>query len=363
MLCVQKANNSFEHVSVIISTYNEAEVIGRKLDNISELNYPKEKMEILVLDDASTDGTGELASKKLAEKELFGRVIRFERRLGLNRSLNKAIEESKYDIICITDSDVMLERNSLKNAICVLKGFKDAGGVTGKVRPVSSSEGFAQSSEKAYRGFYDKMMLAESSLHSAFPGNGPLVIFDKTKISSKIPVEYGSSDGNIAMNVIKSGLRYIYVSNAIIFEPMPENLGQQRLQKVRRAQRLIQVFFHNYDVFLNKKFDKFGTKIFPLKFLIITLCPLIGLIGFSLLIASILLSQSVFLYQISLISLGVVAAFLLVFSNLRNSLSCFLFHQIYLVAGLFLSFRKSFYWRTIDRDSHIPLDAQGVDKV
>jgi cellulose synthase/poly-beta-1,6-N-acetylglucosamine synthase-like glycosyltransferase len=363
ILCLQKSKEVFEDVSVIISTYNEAEVIERKLENISELNYPKEKMEILVLDDASTDKTAELASRKIAEKKLLGKVIRNKNRIGLNQSLNMAIEKTKHDLICITDSDVMLEKNSLRNAMCVLKGFREAGGVTGKIQPVFKGKGVAQSNESIYRGFYDKMMIAESTMHSAFPGNGPLVIFDKTKVCSSIPVEYGSSDGNIAINVIKSGLRFIYVPNAIIFEPVPENLGQQRLQKVRRAQRLIQVFFHNRDIFLNKKFYGFGRKIFPLKFLIVSLCPLIGLFGLSLIITSILISQSFILYEISLISIAVFAALLLFNKKLRNTISSFVFHQIYLIAGLILSLRKSIYWRTIDRDSHIPLEEQGVENI
>jgi len=87
------------------------------------------------------------------------------------------------------------------------------------------------------------------------------------------------------MNIIKSGYRFIYIPDAVIVEPVPENIGQQRLQKVRRAKRLIQVFLHNSDVFLNKKYGKFGRIIFPLKFLMVAVCPLlmaIGLIFFAL---------------------------------------------------------------------------------
>jgi cellulose synthase/poly-beta-1,6-N-acetylglucosamine synthase-like glycosyltransferase len=348
---------------VIISTYNEAEVIERKIENISKLNYPKEKMEILVMDDASTDKTVELAKRKIDKKKIFGRVIKNQKRLGLNRSLNLAIKKAKYDLVCVTDSDVMLEKNALKNAISVLRGFKHAGGVTGKTQPVYKGNGIAQSNETVYRGFYDKMMMAESTVHSAFPGNGPLVIFDKKMVKSTIPLDYGSSDGNIAMNVIKSGFRFIYVPNAIIFEQVPENLGQQKLQKVRRAQRLIQVFFHNRDIFLNKKFEGFGTTIFPLKFLLLGLCPLIGLIGLILIISFIVLSQSFILYQFSLISIALLALVLLVNNRIRNMLSSFIFHQIYLIAGLFLSMQKSIYWETIDRDGQIPLEEQGAEKI
>lgn len=317
ILDAQELKGEFEDVSVIVSTYNEAEVIERKLDNIAELSYPKEKIEVLVIDDASTDKTSELAKRKIVEKNLCGRIIRNKIRLGLNRSLNMAIKEAKHDLVCITDSDVMLEKNSLQNAICVLRRFKEAGGVTGKIQPVFNGDGVAQKNESFYRKFYDKSMSSESAIHSAFPGNGPLIVFDKTKVQSVIPADYGSSDANIAINIIKSGLRFIYVPNAIIFEPVPENLKQQRLQKVRRAQRLIQVFLHNRDILFNKKFDGFGTKIFPLKFLMLIVCPLAGLFGLAFTAGAIVLSQSIILYEISLIALAVFALSLLLKKKLK----------------------------------------------
>ena len=356
ILDTQELKGEFEDVSVIVSTYNEAEVIERKLDNISDLSYPKEKIEVLVIDDASTDKTSELAKRKIVEKNLFGRVIRNKIRLGLNRSLNMAIKEAKHDLVCVTDSDVMLEKSSLQNAICVLRRFKEAGGVTGKIQPVFNGEGVAQQTESFYRKFYDKAMSSESAIHSAFPGNGPLIVFDKTKVKSVIPADYGSSDGNIAINIIKSGLRFIYVPNAIIFEPVPENLKQQKLQKVRRAQRLIQVFLNNRDIFLNKKFAGFGTRIFPLKFLMLIVCPMLGLAGLALTIGAILLSQSIILYEISLISIAAFALLLLLNKSFRDGFSSFVFHQIYLVLGLGLSLRKSKYWKTIDREPQISLE-------
>ena len=241
-----------DNISVIISTYNESKIIQRKINNLSELNYPLERLEVLVYDDASVDGTAELAEKKIKEKQLRGKVIRNVNRKGLNRSLNDALIQASHNLICITDSDVLLEKNALRNAVNVLKRFENVGGVTGRIKPIFEDEGFAQRSETAYRGFYHRFMLAESSIHSAFPGNGPLIVYDKLKVPSQIPNDYGSTDGNIAINIIRRGLRFIYIPNAIVFEPSPETLQQHRLQKIRRAKRLLQVFIRNRDIYLIK---------------------------------------------------------------------------------------------------------------
>ena len=345
---LQKSNSNIKDVSVIISTYNEANVIARKLENISALDYPIENLEILVIDDNSTDGTAEIAERKLREKNLNGRIIRNSSRIGLNRSLNIAMAEAKNDLVCITDSDVLLKENVLRNSVSVLTKFEGVGGVTGKIQPVFDGNGLAQTMESSYRGFYHKSMLAESSIHSAFPGNGPLIVFDKSKVSPSIPVDYGSTDGNIAINIIKSGLRYIYVPNVVVFEPVPETLAQQRLQKVRRAKRLVQVFLHNADILMNRKYSNFGSIVFPLKFLMITLCPFLMLFGLSFILAYILLAHSVLLYSFSIIAITLFAGAL--FSRRTGSiLSSFVFHQIYLIAGLATSFRKSVFWKTIQR--------------
>ena len=133
---VQGSSAKLEPVSVIVNTFNEAKVIERKLTNISELNYDLSKLEVIVIDDASVDGTSEKAEGKMNELNLPGRIIRNSTRIGLNRSLNLAMAEAKYDLICVTDSDVMLEKNALRNAVNVLTNFDDINGVTGKVQPV-----------------------------------------------------------------------------------------------------------------------------------------------------------------------------------------------------------------------------------
>ncbi len=346
---VQDSSSDLAPVSIIVSAYNEAEVIGRKLVNISQLNYPLDKIEVVVIDDGSVDGTAGIAEEKISELKLSGRIIKNTKRIGLNRSLNIAMNEAKHNFVCVTDSDVTLEKDALRNSVRVLTGLKDVGGVTGRIQPIFEGDGFAQSNESAYRKFYHQSMLGETSLHSSFPGNGPLIIINKSLVSTTIPVDYGSTDGNIAANVIKSGLRFVYVPNAVVFEPVPEDLGQQRLQKVRRAKRLIQVFLHNSDLFLNKKYGKFGSIVFPLKYLMIVVCPSLMLIGLGLYIVSIALFSSLWFQVVSVGALFFVIGVSSVWKSFGRWLSSFVFHQLYLVVGLFSSMRKSVFWKTIDR--------------
>ena len=173
-------------------------------------------------------------------------------------------------------------------------------------------------------------------------------MFDKSKVSYSIPVDYGATDANIAMNVIKSGLRFIYVPDAVILEPIPEKNREQRMQKVRRAKRLIQVFLHNRDILLNKKYGDFGKRVFPLKLLMVTLCPVLFFSGLILFGISVFLVQNFALYIFTLIAILSIVTMLFV-RQFRNYLSSFIFHQYYLFFGLISSVSKSVYWKTIER--------------
>ena len=357
LLKLQEENSSDESklqdVSIIVSTYNEAKVIARKIENLSELNYPKQRMEIIVFDDSSSDGTADIAEKTIQERQLFGKVVRNSPRMGLNRSLNAAVTGARNNLICITDSDVLLEKNSLRNAVSVLQNFKDAGGVTGHIQPVFEGKGMAQATEISYRGFYHDSMLSESALHSAFPGNGPLIVYNKMETPSPIPADYGSTDGNIAMNIIKKGLRFIYVPNAIVYEPEAENLEDQRLQKVRRAKRLLQVFLHNMDIGFNQKYGYFGSRIFPLKLMMMSLSPILFLVGSILTALGIIFSQNLMIYALTGIMLIGALVVFSVSKKLGSFFSSFVLHQLYLIAGLLQASRKSVFWKTIDRKTKI----------
>lgn len=345
--------NDNPNVSIIVSTFNEENVIERKIKDISKLNYPANKMEILVYDDSSSDMTQMIAEKAIKESGLDGTVIRSVSRLGLNRSINVAVAKAKHNIVCITDSDVLLEKDALKNAVVVLKKFEHAGGVTGHILPVFEGEGVAQNTESSYRDFYHTSMLAESSIHSAFPGNGPLIVYDKSQVPSPIPLDYGSTDGNIAMNIIRNGYRFLYVPNAIVYEPSPENLKQHRLQKVRRAKRLLQVFLKNRDVALNSQFGSFGRMIFPLKLLMFALCPTLIFVGFALIALFVILSNDLLLQALTGIVLTGLLTLTLVFKRVGRITSSFVLHQFYLIVGLLTSIRKSVYWKTIERKTKL----------
>jgi len=348
---INEGLSSFPNVSILIPAFNESKLIQKKLENVAELNYPAEKIEVIVIDDGSKDGTANIAENTFRKVHLNGRILKNQQRVGVNASLNRAIKTASNDLICITDADVTLEKDSLRNVISVLEKMKDVGGITGNIVPSFGDNKRVIGLEGDYRNFSNRSMLVESCRHSAFPGSTVLTVFRRSKLANMMPIEYGSTDGNLSISLIKGGFRFIYVPFADVYEPIPDDLQQHRLQKTRRAKRLIQVITHNIDVLFNKKYGEFGSIIFPLKFAMLVCCPLMISVGLLSLIVFVLFSNNLFLFASAIFSLGFVVFLIKYSKRVSNLLLGFVLHQFYCLAGLFLSFRKGTYWKKIERKS------------
>jgi len=121
------------YVTVLITAYNEEKNIASKLENTIGLDYPKEKMEIIVASDGSTDKTEEIVRS-------FGpegvRLIRVEGRAGKTETQNQAVKQAQGEIIIFSDATTKYEINSIRN---IVRNYNDAsiGAVSGRYEYVN----------------------------------------------------------------------------------------------------------------------------------------------------------------------------------------------------------------------------------
>jgi len=193
--------NILPNVTIIISAYNEEKDIEAKIQNSLGLDYPSDKLEIIVSSDGSTDKTNELVSG-IIDSRLILRA--FTDRLGKTACLNKVIPESKGEIIVFTDANSMFQPDMLTNLV---KNFKDSviGAVSGWTKYYYPDSG----EEKT--GIYDKKKkktkLDESAVSSCVGADGAIFAIRK-----ELYVPLGANDINdfiIPLNVIKKGKRVV----------------------------------------------------------------------------------------------------------------------------------------------------------
>lgn len=150
-------------ISVVLPVHNEASRITHKIKNLIELDYPRDKLQILVIGDACTDDTLERA--RAAAGEMRMQVIPLAERAGKAAALNAGLQRADGDIVVFTDAGIILEPQSLRRLVA---HFEDP--AVGCV----SGEDYIEGTDS--EGLYGRMELLlrreEARLHSIAGASG-----------------------------------------------------------------------------------------------------------------------------------------------------------------------------------------------
>ncbi len=122
-----------EPVSIVMPCYNEADSIGKAIDNLLNLNYPKDMIEIIVVDDRSKDNSVEIVEKYVKKYKNVRLIINERNSGGAAEPTNIGIKAAKYDYVAVADADSYPEKDALLKMIGFLQKDKTIGGVTGAV--------------------------------------------------------------------------------------------------------------------------------------------------------------------------------------------------------------------------------------
>lgn len=323
-------------VSILIPTYNEARVISQKIRNLQLLHYPKDKLEVVVIDGGSTDGTADLVETLVENSGLSIRLIRQSYRKGFNNAVIESLGESTGEIVCINGAETEYDPEALK---FMIDHFSDTsvGAVTGRLEIKNIEDGYSPKLESAYRNLYDMVRTAESNIDSPFDIKGEISavrrdvlehLVERTRLREK-----GAIDTCIVFQARMDGLKTVYEPKAVYHELSPRSLRDSFKQRTRRAAALIENMMTFKSMILNRRFRAFGMLIMPSHFLMLTILPFVLLSGSIALILLVALDSSDFL------SVAILAAFLLALL-LSSRLQAFLKTQLALIiATLGLFFR------------------------
>ena len=262
------------NVSVIIPTYEEEATIRRKLDNVVEVDYPKEKMEIIIVDSASKDKTVDLAREWLRKhSEIKTQIICQTERRGMVNALNQGLKHVRGEVIVKTDADCLWLKGSLKNA---LKYMADpqVGSVAGLHIIETSRETSSVKTERTYREFYKWLRIGESKLYGTVLYEGELMLV-KREILEKIGFdeEIGADDVPTALRMAEQGYRAI-TADAYFVEQTPYTWKEKFCQKTRRARHVFQALW-KYKYLIFRKKTAFHRLILPFETYIYIVNPLI----------------------------------------------------------------------------------------
>jgi biofilm PGA synthesis N-glycosyltransferase PgaC len=273
-----KIDNTFEpYVSILLPIFNESSVIEKKLNNIIESNYPLAKIEIVIVDSASTDGTVDLV-RKWSERNPNVRVNLYveEERKGMVHAENVGLDLARYMIVVKTDADCFWQKDSLRKALSYLSD-PQVGAVAGLHSINSTREGSAFAVEKKYRDFYAWLRVGESKIFGTVLYEGELMAFKKDLLQrfGGFDQEIGGDDVPLALKMAQNHYRAISASDAYFVEFVPYSWKTRFSQKMRRGKHVIQALWKYRRTKMNGGISNFFV---PMETYIYTLNPVLFLV-------------------------------------------------------------------------------------
>lgn len=211
-------------ISILISVYNEEKHIVARIQNLLALEYPPDKIEILIGSDGSTDHTNDLI-RQVAERRVSLHAC--ATRSGKPSVLKRLVTLAHGDLLVFSDANTIFAPDALKT---LARHFiiPDVGGVCGRL----VLEGKGATQEGAYWRHETSLKKYESQIDSCLGANGGIYAIRRT-LWPNIPDNTFIDDFVIAMRVREQGMRVLYDSEAVATEDLPEKVGHEVTRRVR----------------------------------------------------------------------------------------------------------------------------------
>jgi cellulose synthase/poly-beta-1,6-N-acetylglucosamine synthase-like glycosyltransferase len=215
------------NVTVIITAYNEERDLAAKLENTLALDYPKDKLEILVASDCSNDRTDEIARSFAARGVRLHRQVE---RLGKTAAQNAAVELAGGEIILFSDATTLYERDVLR---ALMPSFADesVGCVAGRLVYVDPAETGVGRGAKSYWGYETFLKTHESRACSLIGASGCLYAVRRAAYVPLYPE--ACSDFIIATKMVEQGLRAVFEPSAVCTEETNRRSDKEFKMRVR----------------------------------------------------------------------------------------------------------------------------------
>ncbi|BFI73506.1 undecaprenyl-phosphate 4-deoxy-4-formamido-L-arabinose transferase [Nanoarchaeota archaeon] len=222
----------YPKVSIIVPAYNEEKNIKETIERLIELDYPKEKLEIIVVDDGSKDNTFEIA-KEYEDKYNFIKVYKKENG-GKASALNYGIKRCTGDYIVVLDADSIPQKDSLKKMIKYFYLYPDIYVVVPSVQ-VDETKNWVEKYQYIDYVVYNFSRIVLDQVNAIFIAPGPFSVFKK-EVFEKVGLfdeKNITEDMEIALRVQKNGLKIKYCPESVIYTKPPDTFIKLLKQRAR----------------------------------------------------------------------------------------------------------------------------------
>ncbi|MDD5418004.1 MAG: glycosyltransferase [Candidatus Nanoarchaeia archaeon] len=259
---IKKEIKEYKTVEIIIPAYNEENHIRRCIESAINIDYPKEKLKITVINDGSTDRTLEVC-KEYAEKGLINLVDK--KNTGKANSMNIAIGKSKAELIACMDADSFFDKNTVKEMVGY---FEDdsVGAVTPSMKTTESKTVLQKVQWVEYM-FSNYLRALMGYLNCLYVTPGPGSMYRKEAIIDGFDESNLTEDTDIALRIHKKGYKIANTLHAVTYTETPDKLSELFKQRKRWYVGYFDNIQKHKDILLKKEFGELGMWFLPTNFI------------------------------------------------------------------------------------------------
>ncbi len=229
-------------ISILISVYNEEEVIVQRIENIAKQNYDFNKVEVLIGSDASTDLTNKLLDE-IRQKYSWLTFYPFPNRLGKMSVLNQLVSSASNEILVFTDANTIYKENAL---IKLVRRFSDnrIGGISGKLELFESRiKNFNGVEEKTYWNLENLLKAGEGNIGVLISSNGGNYAIRASLISDISIDKPVTDDIFLTLSILEKGYKFIFENESVAVEEISNSIKVEFERKVRISATNFQTLF------------------------------------------------------------------------------------------------------------------------
>ncbi|MGJ8744338.1 glycosyltransferase [Polaribacter sp.] len=268
------SDNELPTVTVIVPAYNEGKQVWATLESLAKSDYPKEKLQLLAIDDGSKDDTWYWMKEA---KRILGdqvAIMQQPKNMGKRHALYRGFNLGTGDVFVTVDSDSIVKEDTLRNLVSPLVTDKKCGAVAGNIQVLNNKKALLPKMlNVSFVMSFEFKRSAESSLNSVLCTPGALAAYKATAVFACLPEWVDQKfmgkasdigeDRALTNMILKQGYSVLFQKNAYAYTNVPEDYTGLYKMFIRWGRSNVRenIAMYRY-VFTNfKEGSKFGSRL------------------------------------------------------------------------------------------------------
>ncbi len=249
-------------VSILIPCWNEETTLGKTVHSLLNLDYPKDKLKILIIDDGSTDNTWEVAQKFATNPQI---EVHRKENGGKYIALNFGLSQVTSELVGCLDADSYVDKDALRHVVYAFQTHKEVMAVTPSVQ-VWKPKNMLQLIQRVEYGWGIFIRKMFSYLNAMYVTPGPFSIFKRELFEAIGPYKHAhqTEDMELAMRIQSRHLKMVNAHNARVYTVAPDTLYKLYKQRLRWTYGFIKNSIDYKYIFFRKEYGNLGLFVLPI---------------------------------------------------------------------------------------------------